>query len=207
MRARRARDGAPARWIFTTAPGPARAEHRPSFERGLEYGRRPADVLAVAIAARGPGRGSAAAHPDLPDQRCGRQLGYERSVCYSGRSARGGSGRSAMTTRHGEWEPLPPPLPMATAPAAPAQPVGRPEVVGHWNWAAFGLTPIWALCHRIWWLAIVSLFCGFIPFVGLPLRSTPVSRVTSGRGRPPSNATRRRSTGASVTGRGPGGSC
>ncbi len=74
-----------------------------------------------------------------------------------------------MTTRPNGWEPLPPPLPVATSPAAPALSAGRPEVVGRWNWAAFGLTPIWALCHRIWWLAVVSFICGFVPLVGLPV--------------------------------------
>jgi len=45
-------------------------------------------------------------------------------------------------------------------PPLPPPPPREPDVVGHWNWAAFALTPIWAAFHRIWWLAVLSIFFG-----------------------------------------------
>ena len=74
-----------------------------------------------------------------------------------------------MTMRPQRVGAAPTPTAGGDASGCPALSGGRPEVVGRWNWAAFGLTPIWALCHRIWWLAIVSFICGFVPFVGLPV--------------------------------------
>lgn len=68
-------------------------------------------------------------------------------------------------------------VPTATAPATTTEPEvtrAEPECLHKWNWGAFFLTPIWAICYGI--------SCGYILLCFLPIASTVMRFILGARG-------------------------